>query len=132
MSVGLIFGIVGILLLAIAAFFFMRTRTFIGRAKEAKGTVIQMEYRRNSSSSSGAYAAVYQFKTSDGQTIIKQDTLASNPPRFKVGQVLDVLYEPDNPNRATINTWMSLYFLPALLAALGVVSVVVALVTSLT
>jgi len=53
MFAGPVLGIVGGLLLAIAVFFFMRTRSFIGRAKEAKGTVIQVVYTRNSSSSSG-------------------------------------------------------------------------------
>ena len=51
---------------------------------------------------------------------MKQDSLSSNPPRFKVGQDINVLYEPGNPNKAYINNWMSLYFLPALLGGLGV------------
>ncbi|MFH1185490.1 MAG: DUF3592 domain-containing protein [Chloroflexota bacterium] len=121
---GLVAGLIGGLLVLLAVFFYMRTRSFIGRAKEAKGTVIQMVYRRNSSDSDsgGGYSAVYQFRTLDGQTIAKQDSLSSNPPRFKVGQQIDVLYEPGDPNKAQINNWMSLYFLPALLGGLGLIS----------
>jgi hypothetical protein len=120
MSVGPIFAILGGLLLVIGLFFFMRIRRFLASAKEVKGTVIQMAYR-SSSDSGGGYAAVYQFRTLDGKTIVAQDSLTTNPPRHKVGQELDVLYDPEDPNRAYIKSFMSLYFLPALLGGLGVV-----------
>jgi hypothetical protein len=122
LTFGIVGGVVGGLLVLIAVFLFSRTRSFVARAEAAKGTVTDMVYRRNSSdSTSGGYSAVYQFKTLDGQTIVKQDSLLSNPPRFKVGQEIDILYEPGNPNKASINTWMSLYFLPALLGGIGLI-----------
>jgi len=124
MSVAAILGLVGGLLVAIGVFFFIRTRSFLGKAKEAKGTVVQMVYSRTDASdpnSGGGYAPVYQFKTSDGQSIVIQDGLATNPPRYQVGQVIDILYDPGNPKKAYINKWMSLYFVPALLGGLGLI-----------
>ena len=120
MSVGPIFAVVGSLLAVIALFFLIRTRRFLASAKEARGKVVQMVYS-SSSDGGGGYAAIYQFKTLDGQTIMKQDSLSSNPPRFREGQDIDVLYDPGNPNKASINSWMSLYFLPALLGGLGLI-----------
>ena len=90
MSVGPIFAVVGSLLAAIALFFLMRTRRFLASAKEAPGKVIQMVYS-SSSDSGGGYSAVYEFKTLDGQTIMKQDSLSSNPPRFQVGDAVCTL-----------------------------------------
>ena len=120
LTVGIVFSLVGGLLALIGVFLFIRTRIFIGNAQEAKGTVIQMVYSRSSSSnSSGGYAPIYQFRTLDGQNIVKQDSLSSNPPRFQVGQELDVLYEPGNPQKARINKWMNLYFAPVLLGGMG-------------
>ena len=50
-----------------------------------------------------------------------QDGLASNPPRFQVGQEIDVLYESGNPQKARINKWMNLYFAPLLLGGMGLI-----------
>jgi len=122
-TVGIVFSIVGGLLALIGVFLFIRTRIFIGKAQEVKGTVMQMVYSRSSSSSGsgGGYAPVYQFKTLDGQSIVIQDSLSSNPPRFQVGQEIDVLYEPGNPQKARINKWMNLYFVPVLLGGMGLI-----------
>ena len=122
-TLGIVFSLVGGLLALIGMFLFIRTRIFIGKAQEAKGTVIQMVYSRTSSSSGsgGGYAPVYQFRTLDGQSIVIQDSLSSNPPRFQVGQEIDVLYESGNPQKARINKWMNLYFAPVLLGCMGLI-----------
>jgi len=122
LTLGIVFSLVGGLLALIGLFLFIRTRIFIGNAQEVKGIVIQMVYSRGSSSnSSGGYAPIYQFRTLDGQNIVKQDSLSSNPPRFQVGQELDILYEPGNPQKARINKWMNLYFVPVLLGGMGLI-----------
>ena len=123
LTLGIIFSLVGGLLALIGVFLFIRTRIFIGNAQEAKATVIQMVYSRTSSSSGsgGGYAPVYQFRTLDGQTIMIHDSLSSNPPRFQVGQEIDVLYESGNPQKARINKWMNLYFVPVLLGGMGLI-----------
>ena len=123
LTLGIVFSLVGGLLALIGVFLFIRTRIFIGNAQAVKGTVIQMVYSRTSSSSGsgGGYAPVYQFKTLDGQTIVIQDSLSSNPPQFQVGQRIDVLYESANPQKARINKWMNLYFAPVLLGGMGLI-----------
>ena len=123
LTLGIVFSLVGGLLALIGVFLFIRTRIFIGKAQEVKGTVIQMVYSRTSSSSGsgGGYAPVYQFKTLDGQNIVIQDSVSTNPPRFQVGQEIDVLYESGNPQKARINKWMNLYFAPVLLGGMGLI-----------
>ena len=123
LTLGIVFSLVGGLLALIGVFLFIRTRIFIGNAQEAKGTVIQMVYSRTSSSSGsgGGYAPVYQFRTIDGQTITIHDSLSSNPPGFQVGQEIDVLYASGNPQKARINKWMNLYFVPVLLGGMGLI-----------
>ena len=123
LTVGIFFIPLGGLLALIGVFLFIRTRIFIGKAQKAKGIVIQLVYSRTSSSSGsgGGYAPVYQFRTLDGQNIVIQDSLSSNPPRFQVGQEIDVLYESGNPQKARINKWMNLYFVPVLLGGLGLI-----------
>jgi len=123
LTLGIVFGLVGGLLAAIGVFLFIRTRIFISKAQEVKGTVIQMVYSRSSSSSGsgGGYSPVYQFRTLDGQVIQVVDGLSSNPPMFKEGQTIDVLYDPENPQKARIKKWMNLYFAPLLLGGMGLI-----------
>ncbi|CAN5519278.1 hypothetical protein BH10CHL1_BH10CHL1_42220 [soil metagenome] len=115
LTLGIIFCLVASLLVLIGMFFFISTRIFIGKAQAVKGSVIQIVYRGR------GYAPVYQFRTADGQTIVTQAGLSTNPPRFTVGQVVDVLYETENPQKNRINQWMNLYFLPVLLGGIGLI-----------
>ena len=115
-----IFSAVGGLMMLVGVSLLIRTRLFLGKAQTTKGTVMQMVYS-HSSEGGGGYAPVYQFTTSDGQSIMKKDSLSSNPPRFEVGQELDVLYLADKPEKARINKWMNLYFLPTLFWGMGLI-----------
>ena len=119
MIFGLVFGGVGFLLAALALFFLIRTRIFIRNSQLTQGTVTQMVY--SSDSESGGYTPVFRFRTLEGQEIEVSGSLRSNPPQFQVGQTIDVLYNPDNPQKARIKKWMNLYFVSALLGFLGLV-----------
>lgn len=118
--IGVVFSLIGGLLAVIGIFIFIRTRMFISKAHEVKGTVIRMVYS-HSSEGGGSYSPVYQFRTITGQTIEVQDGLSSNPPMFHEGQVIDVLYDPENPQKARIKKWMSLYFVSVLLGGMGLI-----------
>ncbi len=50
-----------------------------------------------------------------------QKKLYSNPPEFQTGQVVDILYDPQDPGRARVKKWSTLYFTPLLLAGIGII-----------
>jgi len=118
LTLEIVFSLLGGLFVLISVFLYIRTKNFLGKAQEVKGTVIQMVYSSDSEGG-GGYAPVYQFRTLEGQDIVIQDGISSNPPGFKVGQVIKVLYDPGNPRKARINKWMNLYFVPLLLGGMG-------------
>ena len=113
LTLEIVFSLLGGLFVLIAVFLYIRTKNFLGKAQEVKGTVIQMVYSEDSEGG-GGYAPIYQFKTLEGQDIEIQDGLSSNPPRFKVGQEVKVLYDPENPRKARLNKWLNLYFVPVI------------------
>ena len=117
--IGIVFSLVGLLLVAIGAFLLVRTKTFISTAQETKGTVIRM---LSSSGSEGGtvYAPVFQFTTIQGQSIEVEEKVYSSPPQFSQGQVVDILYNPQDPSRARVKKWSSLYFVPLLLGGMGI------------
>lgn len=116
--IGIVFPLVGGLLFAIGAFLFIRTRIFLGKAQETQGTVIEMVWS-SSSDGGGGYSPVYQFRAINGQMIKVKDNLSTNPPMFQVGQTIDVLYDPENPQDARIKKFWSLYFTSILLCGMG-------------
>ncbi len=117
--IGIVFSLVGLLLVAIGVFLLVRTRTFISTAQETKGTVIRM---LSSSGSEGGtvYAPVFQFTTIQGQSIEVEEKVYSSPPQCSQGQVVDILYDPQDPSRARVKKWSSLYFVPLLLGGMGI------------
>ena len=119
--IGIVFSLVGLLLAAIGIFIWIRTRIFLSTAQEVKGTVIRMVYSSGGSEGGGGYSPVYQFRTIEGQTVEAGDSMSSNPPMFHEGQVIDVLYDPKNPQKARIKKWMSLYFVSVLLGGMGLI-----------
>jgi len=118
--IGIVFGLVGLLLAAIGVFIWMRTRAFMSTAQETKGTVTHMI---SSSGSEGGmvYAPVFKFTTIQGQVIEVEEKVYSNPPQFQTGQAVDILYDPEDPNRARVKKWSSLYFVPLLLGGMGMI-----------
>ena len=118
--IGLVFGLVGLFLGALAFFFFVRTRLFLGRAQKTQGTVINMVYSHHQDGD-GGYSPVYRFRTITGQEVVVTDNVSSSPPQFQVGQTIDVFYDPENPQNARINKWFNLYFVPMLLGFMGLV-----------
>jgi hypothetical protein len=119
MLFGLTFGCVGFILTAIAVFILIRTRSFINKSRQTQGTITEMVY--SSDSDGGGYIPVFRFRTLEGQEIEARGDLGTNPPQFKVGQTVEVLYDPENPGKARIKKWYNLYFVPTLLGFLGVV-----------
>jgi len=114
MIASIILGLVGLVLLGIAFFLWMRMREFVVTARAVKGTVIRMV-----SDSEGASAPVFKFTASNGDVIEKRETMYSNPPAHKVGDVVDILYDPNDPQSARVAKTSGLYFAPILLAVMG-------------
>lgn len=116
---GFIPSCIGLFMIALGAFFYFRTKKFSEKAQEAKGTVTELAY--DSDSEGSGYYTIFQFTTISGQVIEKSGNIRSSPPAHTVGEVIDVLYDPANPNDARIKKTSSLYFVPMLLGGMGIV-----------
>ena len=118
--VGIVFSLVGFLLMVIGVFILVRTRMFISTSQEVKGTVTHL-IASSGSEGGTVYAPVFKFTTIQGQVIEVEEKVASNPPQFSQGQVVDILYDPENPSRARVKKWFNLYFVPLLLGGMGII-----------
>ncbi len=101
------------------------------RSKEAIGTVIGQD--ANSFEGSELYAPIVEFQLPDGRKITFTEKMHSNETildilynlfsRFVLKRDLDkvkVLYDPNNPQKARVNTFGNLYFMPAIVFLIGI------------
>lgn len=115
---GFFFQFLGIAAMAAALYFAIDTRNFLDTAARAEGTVVELEYSR-SSGNSGGYRPVVVFFTPKGEKIRFASSLSSDPPLYKRGETVVVVYPPDNPYNARISGFISLWIIPLTLGAVG-------------
>lgn len=109
--------VLGIVLLVMAAYLFWSTKLFISRAMVTQGVVV--ENVRNYSDDSYTYSPVIQFNTEDGRNVEFKSKMGSSSPTYSVGEKVEIFYEPNEPEHAKINSFMSLYFFPTILGVMG-------------
>lgn len=109
-------------LLGIAMLFFgwrshAQTRAFVAAASHARGTVVEIVAHTRGSDT--LFYPVVEFTTPEGQVVRFQDRNGSNPPAHRVGETVDVLYDPARPQVAAIASWKDLWLFSTILLGFG-------------
>ncbi|MFT5064361.1 MAG: hypothetical protein ACI91G_001739, partial [Gammaproteobacteria bacterium] len=107
-------ALIGLACFVSAWFAFKNSSAFIDRAEKVEGEVIEMI--RSRSDESYTYKPVVEFTAPSGEQIEFASSSSSNPPSYAVGELVDVLYDPDDPHNALIAGSFSLWFLSILLS----------------
>jgi hypothetical protein len=119
--ISVLFSTIGLGMLAVSVFIFSNTSSFIGRAVEADGEVIDLDRSRSSSSSSTTYRPVVAFTTATGKRVEFTSSVGSSPPSHRVGERVKVLYQPADPQSARLKSFFHLWFGFLIVFALGLV-----------
>lgn len=75
-------------------------RTFEREGTPTQGEVISLSTRCDDDGCS--YSPVVRFETQSGQSKTFETTYSSNPPAYDVGEIVTVIYKPENPDKAII------------------------------
>lgn len=136
MNPSLLFILLGIAVLGVGVFTFFHQRAQIARCTIAIGIVtdlipvraegeyvvsrgeegtkpdfgIEKKYR---------YRPEIRFKTHAGRTIDFIAPIATRPSRYAIGDPVEVLYDPQNPHAAQINSFLYLWFTTLMLVGFG-------------
>jgi len=121
----LIFGIFfvsGLGMLIGSYFAIQHTRRFLDSADRAQGVVVENVYRETGSSrsTSWSYFPHVRFRAVDGRDIDFLSSSGSNPPSYSVNQTVAVLYDPQHPEHAFVDSFGSLWASTVLLVIFGV------------
>lgn len=104
----LIFVVVGLVCGAVLVVIVRKNRAFLARAQRAPGVVVGLG--RGSSMGSGpndtmrrSFAPVFRFTTIDGREVEVRSSVESNPPTYRPGDQVTVLYDPAAPEKAKLD-----------------------------
>jgi len=118
----LIFLLIGMGLLIAATLYGARTRTFLSRAAEAIGEVVALEEEPSTEAGEPhTYRPVVSFPIGPTQRVRFKSMAHSNPPEYKVGASVRVLYDSDRPHEARIRSFTGLWLPLAILGGLGLI-----------
>jgi hypothetical protein len=86
---------------------------------EVQGTVIEILRVRDSEDKGYLFTPIVRFESLDGRTVEFQSGLRTNPPAYRAGQEVPVVYDPGVPESAAIRGVLSLWLMPIILAFIG-------------
>jgi len=112
---------IGIALLVASAYFYNATREFLQTATTTEGTVVELRQRVSTEENKKkvSYAPVVTFVTGAGKKIEFLSPVGSNPPLYKKGEKVEVLYLPADPSNARIHDFTSLWAVELILGFAG-------------
>lgn len=107
---------------------FHKAQLMVKSFESATGTVIDNEYRINPDPEDSAkvyrsYHPVVSFTTIQGNLYVFTDDVGSYPPDYAIGELVEVLYNSDDPRDATIYSWMSVWMGPLWVTVIGLLPI---------
>jgi hypothetical protein len=104
------------------------TASFVRGAARAQGTVTALVPQQSTDYGSitktpytrYTYQPVVRF-IYKGQLIQFNDSVASSPPAYHVGETVSVLYRESNPYDARIDSFLSLWLIPLIFGGIGAI-----------
>ncbi|MEU0842192.1 DUF3592 domain-containing protein [Streptomyces sp. NPDC005962] len=119
----------GAVFLAIGLFLAGESVLFQADAERARGTVVALEWRNETSGASYkkkgndkpmAYPVV-EFASAGGTPRTFRSSTGANPPSYEEGERVEVLYRADSPQDARIDGFASLWLMPLVFGGIGLV-----------
>lgn len=112
-----LFAVVGIGMLVRGGFLAKSTLDFSAVAESAEGQVVDVEYHRSTKHRS--YHPVVRFRSANGEEINFTFEDARRPSIYSRGDVVTVLYDPQAPHGARIDSFLQLWFGATSLGIMG-------------
>jgi hypothetical protein len=106
----------GVGLVFLGAHLHRKTGLFLERAVGGSGVVVHLA--ANDSSDGVTWAPVVEFEH-EGQRYRFKDSISSNPPSYRSGETVRVLYDPSKPADARIDGGIWNQGIPVLVGAFG-------------
>jgi hypothetical protein len=118
--VGLLFVLIGIAVLIGGVVGAVRQSRESAQRVAATGTVVDVVQRVVNPGSAGIYCPTVDFTTAAGQPVRFQSEFGTMPASHEVGQSIAVRYDPNNPQKAEVDSATSRWLVPGCMIGMGV------------
>ena len=105
-------AVMGLGLLAAAGVTYIQSAYFVSQARLTTGTVVSLFASADTDTNSIYYCPQVTFTTIAGQTIHFGADTCSAPASYQVGDLVNLYYDPQNPQNAKIKSFGAQYLLP--------------------
>jgi len=112
-----VFAVLGLAMLIGCGALVKSNQDFLATAQSAEGRVIDLVYQ--SSGEGGAFYPMVRFRSADGREVTFRSRVGRNPASYAVGDPVMVLYDPQNPSDAMVESFFRLWFGPLMLSIVG-------------
>ena len=131
-----VFAVVGILTIMGGANYAYNQISFLSRCEKASGTVVDLLWE-TVTDEDGTHEYSYpviEFTNTMGAGGVKlaKGRVGSNPPEYVIGDVVDILYDPQDPEYVYRDDFWDIWMGPTIAASLGSAFIMVALLISRT
>ena len=99
----------------ISFFVFRHTQSFVQTASHARGTVSKLNERDGEK----VLYPVFTFEDSHGTSYSIESSSGSYPTAYKIGDLITVIYQPDKPANAKIDSFLDIWIWPIALVGCG-------------
>lgn len=101
----LILGL-GVVFFVWAVYSFRNTMTFLNNGYKATATVIDFHKYE---SDGEAFAPIFTFRTKDNQLITYELAEGNDPPAWKIGETITVIYDPSDPSKVSLYSYFRVF-----------------------
>ncbi len=121
--VGVIFAIAGFGMLILSGFLFVSSQKFVRNSIAASGTVTGLARQTNTNhgTTSYTYSPEVSFTDKNGNEHSFVSNTSSNPPAYRAGDIIKILYNPQNSQDAKIDSFFELWGGVMIFSLLGIV-----------
>ena len=119
---GLCFGISAVGLLGGAVWAYLKQQKTMESRVAATGTVIELTTQVTTSGRASIICPIVEFTLPSGEKIRFTSDFGSHPAGHKIGQTVKVRYDAADPQKAEIESAMTLWLPPAILVFMGVIA----------
>jgi hypothetical protein len=110
-----------VILVGLSLWYTFTSYMFSTNGIEVEGTVVRLE-SSHSSEGGTTYSPVYRY-TVDGEQYEYESVNSSSIPSHQVGESTTLLYDPNNPEKARVNSFWEMWLLPCIMCPVSFVMV---------
>jgi hypothetical protein len=118
---GLCFGLSSFALLGGAVWTFFSQQRKMENRVTAVGNVVELTTRVTTSGRASMICPIVEFTAPSGEKIRFTSDFGSRPAGHKIGQSVNVRYDPVDPQQAEIESAMTLWLTPLIMVIMGII-----------